>query len=267
MAKASARWPTCVPSAVSPLVPVSSGWKNAYLLAFNPTFSPANIPAGGVSTLTVNIYNPNTFPLTLSSIPAAWTDTLPVGVSFANPAEPTTTCGGSVSMAGGTLSLIGGTVPEQTGDTPGTCKVTVKVTSIVPGNHDNIISANNLRATDPTGTIQITNTSPATHTLQVLSIQPPALSKLFVPNTQWVGISSQLRISIRNNDLNNPLTEVSVADSLPANIVLANTTVAYSSCGGSAVLRGQAASRLPLDRLLLCCKMRRSQQTQPVSRQ
>ncbi|HUV16539.1 MAG TPA: hypothetical protein VMW28_08275 [Pelolinea sp.] len=136
----------------------------------NKQFIPDNIAAGGISILSVNIYNPNYFPLTLSTIPSAWIDTLPIGVTFANPADPTTTCGGTVSMIGQTFSLIGGSVPAQIGDTPGSCTVTVKVTSIVAGNHDNVIPANNLHATDPTGTIPVTNTTPATHTLQVDSL-------------------------------------------------------------------------------------------------
>ena len=60
----------------------------------NKSFTPISIPAGGTSTLSVSIFNPNTFPLTLSSAPPAWTDSLPAGVSFANPLNATTTCGG-----------------------------------------------------------------------------------------------------------------------------------------------------------------------------
>jgi LPXTG-site transpeptidase (sortase) family protein len=204
----------------------------------NKRFTPDIIPAGGVSVLSVNIYNPNVFPLTLSTVPAAWVDTLPAGVVFANPANAVSSCGGTVSMIGQTLSLIGGLVPAQVGDTPGVCTVTVNVTSVIPGNHDNIIPANNLKATDPSGTLPITNTTPATHTLQVNTIQPPSLSKTFSPNTQWIGLNAVLSIRIRNNDLNYPLTGVSVTDNLPSGITVANTTVSFSNCGGSAAITG-----------------------------
>lgn len=202
----------------------------------NKSFTPTSIPAGSISTLSVNIYNPNFFPLVLSTVPAAWTDTLPAGVTFANPADPTTTCGGTVSMVGQTLSLIGGTVPAKVGDTFGECRVTVKVTSVVAGNHDNVIPANNLVATDPTGTISITNTSPATQTLQVDSLIAPSITKAFTPNTQWVGLTSQLTIAIRNNDLTYSLTEAAVTDNLPADITIANTTVSFTNCGSAQIV-------------------------------
>ena len=210
----------------------------------NKQFSPDIIPAGGVSVLSVNIYNPNVFPLTLSTVPAAWVDNLPAGVVFANPANAVSTCGGTVSMIGQTLSLIGGLVPAQVGDNPGVCTVTVNVTSVTPGNHDNVIPANNLKSTDPSGTLSITNTTPATHTLQVNAIQPPSLSKTFSPNTQWVGLNSVLSIRIRNNDLNYPLSGVSVTDNLPSGITVANNTVTFSNCGPSATITGPGGAPL-----------------------
>ena len=51
-----------------------------YEAGLNKEFSPIAIPMGGTSTLTVRVFNPNTFDLTLSSSPAAWEDTLPSGV-------------------------------------------------------------------------------------------------------------------------------------------------------------------------------------------
>ena len=206
----------------------------------NKRFTPDNIPRGGVSTLEVNIYNPNYFALTLSTVPAAWTDTLPDGITFADPLDATTTCGGIVSTSGQTFSLVGGTVPAQVGTTPGSCTVKVKVTSVVPGNHTNTIPASALHASDPTGTISVTNTSPVSHTLQVDDIQPPTISKSFSPNTQWVGQNSQLSIRIRNTDLNYPLTEVSISDNLPSGVQIANITTSFSNCGTGVTVTGPA---------------------------
>ncbi|MGV8026556.1 MAG: sortase domain-bontaining protein [Anaerolineaceae bacterium] len=213
----------------------------------NKRFTPDLIPAGGEALLSVNIYNPNFFPLTLSSVPAAWVDILPDGVTFVNPAQTSTTCGGTVVIIGQSLSLVGGTVPAQVGNTPGSCTVTAKVTSVVTGNHDNAIPANNLHATDPTGTISITNTSPATHTLQVDSIASPSLSKSFSPNTQWIGQTSQLSIQIRNNDMDYPLTDTRLTDSLPENVVIANSTVSSSNCGSSVYISGPGGIPLAAD--------------------
>src|ERR1700690_359808 len=107
----------------------------------NKSFNPISISAGGTSTLSVSIFNPNSFALILSNT-NAWTDDLSVlnaNLNFANPANTTTTCGGIVSAVGTTLSLNGGTVPAQVGTTPGSCTVTVQVTSTISGNHVNDI--------------------------------------------------------------------------------------------------------------------------------
>src|SRR5215208_450116 len=94
----------------------------------NKSFSPISIAAGGVSRLSVTIYNPNAFQL----INASWTDNLigvQPGLAIANPVGLINTCGGSVTAVAGstTLSLSGGTVPAQIGPTPGSCTVTITV--------------------------------------------------------------------------------------------------------------------------------------------
>lgn len=199
----------------------------------NKGFSPVTISAGGVSTLSINIYNPNPFPLTLSSSPAAWTDTLPAYLFFASPANPTTTCGGTVSIIGNTISLVGGTVPEQVLSTPGSCTVTVRVTSTVPGNKVNTIPANTLQSTDPTGTISVTNTTPASATLGVNTVLAPTLSKAYpTSNTVYVGEPVTMRLSIRNTDTSTALTSVNVTDNFPTNVVV-NTAPASPQCGGT----------------------------------
>ncbi|HVN52937.1 MAG TPA: hypothetical protein VMT46_01310 [Anaerolineaceae bacterium] len=198
----------------------------------NKSFSPISISAGGISTLTVTMVNSNSFALTLSTDPAAWTDTLPAGMSFANPPDPTTTCGGTVLTMGNKLSLVGGNVPAKVGMTVGTCLVTVKVTSITPGNLVNTIAANTLIATDPSGLVPITNQEKAEATLQVSSVQPPSLNKTFAPNTVWVGQNSLATITIRNTDTAADLTGVNLTDHLPAGVTV---TAAPTSpqCGGT----------------------------------
>ena len=149
----------------------------------------------------------------------------------------TNTCGGTVTApAGGTLlSLSGGTVPPQVGVTPGSCTVSVDVTSTTPGNLINTIPAGGLTGTGGGGTI--TNTTPASATLRVDAILPPQIDKSFDPNTMWVGEVSQLTISIRNTDLTSALTQASLTDNLPANVLLANPVSAtLNNCGAPASL-------------------------------
>ena len=125
-------------------------------------------------------------------------------------------------------------MPAQVGITPGSCTVTVNVTSVISGNHVNDLPASVLKATDPTGTIAITNTTPADATLQVDAVQPPSLSKAFNLNTIWVGQTSTLTLTIRNNDTTYPLSQLSLTDTLPANVTVASAP-ASPQCGGGTV--------------------------------
>ncbi|HEU0295861.1 MAG TPA: sortase [Anaerolineales bacterium] len=202
----------------------------------NKSFSPISILPGGTSRLSVTIYNPNVFQLTN----AAWTDNLigvQPGLSIASPVNLTNTCGGTVTAVAGstTLSLSGGTVPAQVGTTPGSCTVSIDVTSTTSGNLINTIPAGALSSTGGGGTI--TNTTPASATLRVGSVQAPSVSKSFSPNTILIGETSRLTIRIRNNDLTTALTQTSLTDQLPTNVVLANPVApTLSNCGASASL-------------------------------
>ena len=224
--------------------PVKAQGEISYPVQVNNFFTPDSIGTGGISVFTISITNPNPFPLTFSTVPAALTDTLPIGVTFASPANAATTCaGGSVSVVGTTLSLIGGTLPANTGDFP-SCTITVNVTSIVATTHINTIPAGAFKATDPTGTFNITNPTKSQSNLKVDSLQPPSLSKSFSPNTRWVGQTSSLSITIRNNDQNYSLTQTSVTDNLPVNITIANSTVSSNSNCGSYSVTGSGGSAL-----------------------
>ncbi|NMB94719.1 MAG: DUF11 domain-containing protein [Flexilinea flocculi] len=216
----------------------------------NKSFTPISILPGGVSRLKVTIFNPNFFALSLGS--PGWTDTLPAGVIFdpSNPDSSTTCAGGVVSTVSGVLTLSGGTVPAQAGTTPGQCSVEVNVTSTVPGNHINTIPASNLAATSAENTsILVTNTTPASATLTVGTIQAPSLSKAFAPNTIFVGATSRLTITVRNNDLSNALTETTFTDTLPANLVLATTVnPVLTGCGtGSSVTAAAGTNTITLN--------------------
>lgn len=210
--------------------------------AINKSFAPLSIAPGETSRLAVTIYNPNGFTLTN----AAWTDNLNAvqpGILIANPANVSNTCGGSVAAppGGTTLSLSGGTVPVQTGVTPGSCTVTIDVTSFTSGNLINTIPAGALDSTGDGETI--TNNTPASATLRVGVVRAPSLNKGFSPNTILVGQTSQLTIQIRNNDLDLTLTEASLTDELPANVVLADpVSSSLSGCGDSAALDAQVGA-------------------------
>jgi LPXTG-site transpeptidase (sortase) family protein len=213
---------------------------HAQVLSFpaemNKSFSPISIAAGGVSRLNVTIYNPNAFQLTNAS----WTDNLigvQPGLAIASPMGLTNTCGGSVTAAAGStiLSLSGGTVPGQVGVTPGSCTVSINITSTTRGNLINTMPTGALTSTGEGMTI--TNTSPASATLNVTGSLPPSVNKSFSPGTIWAGEISRLSIVIRNNEPIRSLTQASLTDNLPANVFLANpVSPTLTGCGSSASL-------------------------------
>lgn len=203
----------------------------------NKSFNPISISSGGVSRLSVTVYNPNSFQLTNG----AWSDNLvgvQPGISIANPVNMTNTCGGTVTAVAGTtsLSLTGGTVPPQVGATPGSCTVEIDVTSTTPGNLINTIPAGGFNSTGAGG-INITNTTPASATLQVGVVQSPTVSKSFTPTTVFVGQDSRLAITVRNTDLSTALTQASITDNLPAGVFLATpVSPTIANCGPAPVV-------------------------------
>jgi len=123
-------------------------------------FAPASIPAGGTSTLTITLTNPNPISATLS---AALVDNLPAGVVVASPAGASTTCaGGGVTAHPGRSSVTlgaGAQIPAN-----GSCTVSVNVTASSPGSYTNTLPAGALQ------TNHGSNTSPASAVLSVTGV-------------------------------------------------------------------------------------------------
>jgi LPXTG-site transpeptidase (sortase) family protein len=228
--------------------PVTDVYALSFPAQINKSFTPISIVAGDTSILSVTIYNPNSFDLTS----AHYRDFFPAGIILANPVGLTNSCGGTVTdnandplpgnplAPGGTVfRLDGGDVPPQVGATPGQCTITVNVTSTTPGNLINTIPSNELTSDGNDGgtTVHITNTDPASATLQVGAVLAPSLNKNFNPNTIFVGSSSILTINIINNDPTTTLTETGLTDNLPLNVTLANPVNPTTSvdCGTGSV--------------------------------
>ncbi len=208
------------------LVPVVIVFAATVPAEMNIQFTPIAIASGGTSTLKVSVFNLNANPLTN----ATWTDTFHPDIAIADPPNINVQNCGSYSLtdgAGGlieagdsSIKLTGATVPAQLpSGVPGECYVEVDVTSTTPGNLINSIPENHLvsETIDPDGggSVPITNTTPASATLNVIGVESPSLSKAFAPNTVFVGQTSTLTINIFNNDQDYPLTEVTMFDELP----------------------------------------------------
>ncbi|MEM1056355.1 MAG: T9SS type A sorting domain-containing protein [Bacteroidota bacterium] len=101
--------------------------------AFLKAFSPAEILAGGVSTLTFTIDNePNLTAATALDV----TDVFPSGLVLATPANGSTTCtGGTLTAPGGGTQVVytGGSVGAET-----SCTISVDVTASEAGSYENV---------------------------------------------------------------------------------------------------------------------------------
>jgi hypothetical protein len=120
------------------------------------TFSPTTIPAGGISVMTLTLSNPNA--AALSGI--SFTDTYPAGVVNATPLVVGGNCAGLVHTAtagGATFNVTAGTIP---GGAPGTCIITVQVTSGTIGTYNNttsgVLTAQTSTAGAPSNTATLT---------------------------------------------------------------------------------------------------------------
>ena len=221
-----------------------------YQAEINKSFSSGSntiLPATVVQ-LSITIYNPNLFQLTAAS----WSDDLAgdqPGIHLTSPLNVSTnTCGGNINALGGgtTISLSDGTVPAKLGSTNGSCTVTVDVTSTTPGNLINTIPAGNLNATGNGGG-RVANTSPASATLQVKTVLPPSVNMNFNPATIFAGANSQLTINIVSNDPNNPLTQLSLTNLLPANLFISTPAAAsLTNCGTGSLTANPGAGSVTL---------------------
>ena len=120
---------------------VSASVSIPYPPTLNKVFSPASIPPGSTSLLTITLGNPNPTPATLTS---NLVDTLPSGLVVANPSGASTTCSGGTLTANpgeSTITLPSGTqIPAN-----GSCTLTVNVTASAPGSYTNILLAGALQ--------------------------------------------------------------------------------------------------------------------------
>jgi uncharacterized repeat protein (TIGR01451 family) len=180
-------------------------------------FSPTSIPAGGVSTITLTITNPNAT-TTLTGV--AVTDPLPTGMTVASPPNAANTCGGTFAPNAGdtSIALSGGSIPGG-----GTCTLTVDVTTSTPGDSVNT-TGNVTSANGGTG-----NSASATLT----TVAPPSIAKTFSPTSIPAGGVSTITLTITNPNATTALTGVAVTDPLPTGMTVASPPNAANTCGGT----------------------------------
>jgi mucin-19 len=136
-------------------------------------FAPATILAGATATLTITLSNPNTVAAALTAV---LTDPLPTGLVVAATPNAATTCSGAgavtAAAGGSTVSLpVTRSIPAGSSTTPGTCTVTVDVTSDLGAVYTNTIAAGALQTSNGN------NAAPASANLTVNAV-PPTIVKL-----------------------------------------------------------------------------------------
>ncbi len=174
---------TCVAS-----VACETSLKSSGNLCNSKTFAAGSIGSNDASVLTITLANNNSSP-DITGVDL--TDTYPTGlVNTASAA--TTTCGGTVTAANGgaSLALAGGTVAARSGSGPGTCTVTVNVTSASAASYVN-----------STGGITTTNVGTLAALSGALSVLAhPEVAKAFSPATVSQNASSILTYTLSNSN-------------------------------------------------------------------
>jgi len=185
-------------------------------------FAPASIAANATSTLTITLSNSSASPIALTS---DLVDALPGNVVVANTLNLGGTCDQAkmAATAGGTTVSYGngGTIP------PGSCTITVDVTSSVAGTYVNLIAAGQLQ------TSAGNNQDPAVATLGVDHLAPPTMDKGFVPETIFTGASSALTINLHNDNATDIHLSADFVDALPGNLAISGTPT--TTCSGALV--------------------------------
>lgn len=193
----------------------------------NKSFSPTSLIVGDPTTLTVTVTNPsNGIPVTQLGL----TDTMPSDmVVFSVPSASTTCSGGTVTAVPGqnTFTLTGASLSDND-----SCSVSVRVTPLDTGN-----KINQLQPGDVFSQENVTNSQLAQATVTAQAAITP--DKSFNPTSVEGGEISQLTLTITNNQTNTesgePLSNVSINDSLPADLFVANTPNASTTCPSGTV--------------------------------
>ena len=182
---------------------------------FSKAFSPDTIAPGGISRLTFTIDNRANG---IEAADLAFTDAFPAGLVVAGTPNGSTTCGGTLTAAAGgdTLAFAGGAVAA--GDA---CAISVDVTSAVAGSYPNTSGAL---------TSDLPDAPAATATLRV-DEAPLIVSMEFSPSTIAQGGISTLIYRLRN-DAAVGATSISLSDTLPADVTVADAPNAATTCAG-----------------------------------
>ncbi len=183
-------------------------------------FYPTTVQAGGISAMTITVYNTSSEALTNLTL----TDTLPGtttnGLVIATPPNATSSCGGTLTAAAGTqtIQLTGATLPAGSPGNPGLCTITLDVegrdsTPATPSSYQNQIPVNNVSATLPStgGVVRPMAQANATLNIQNLAFD---ITKGFQPDLVYGGATSTMTVGLINPNPTVTLTGISFTDNM-----------------------------------------------------
>ncbi|MCU0754940.1 MAG: C25 family cysteine peptidase [Xanthomonadales bacterium] len=185
-------------------------------------FTPRVIPVGGISQLTLRVFNSNEAVRTLT--PAGLVDTLPGGMTIAATPAASTTCAGATltAPAGGNTVTLGSFALAARSF----CDVLVPVTVATANSFVNTIAAGVIQTAEGS-----TNPDIAQDTL--ISVAQPSIAKAFAPASVALGGTSTITFTLTNASALAPLTAASFSDALPTGMRVHAGGAAGGTCVGA----------------------------------
>ena len=202
------------------------------------TFTPSTIAAGGVSTLSISVFNPNSVAAT--SAATVFTDTYPTGITNTAAAGGTVTGAGCVVQSftaaanGNSFAALGTGGTNFVIPAGGTCVYTRQVTASAMGLYTNSTGA--ITLAQPAGA------SGTQATAQLTVMAPPSISKSFTPSTVGAAVTATVMTLTLINPNGVPITGVDLTDAYPANLRTTATPNLVNGCAGTATSAALATS-------------------------
>ncbi len=184
-------------------------------------FAAPTVNVGATTTLTFTINN--TAPSAVNRTGIAFTDTLPAGISIANPPLPTTNgnCGTpAFTAADNTQVFTASAVAVNAGDT---CTITLAVRGVTPG-----------VATNGNGNVSTTGITNGVTDQAINVVAAPTITKVFVPAAINADATSTITFTIANANPALPLTGAGFGDTLAGMAIAAPGGAAGGTCVGAA---------------------------------
>jgi uncharacterized repeat protein (TIGR01451 family) len=207
-----------IPASVSDTLTINAG------ISASKSFYPTSMTSGGNARVTINVVNNSSGELTNVTIDD---DTFSAGLSIANPANASTSCGGSTTLVvnpGATSAQLQGVnLPAGAN-----CDFGFDVTASGAGPWTNTIPAGNISSAEGSS-----NSTPVSATLTAATADI-GINKAFNPIIVTGGMPSLLTIDVINNS-GATIHDAAFTDSFPEGIVVYPVPDASTDCLGGTV--------------------------------